>query len=134
TVILSTHILPEVSMTCQRVIIINQGRLVAVDTPENLTARVQKSSQILLKIEGPPQEVIPVLQQVPGVLTVKREEAEEENGVQTYLVESDRKTDIRKELSWTVFQHQWGLWELRPVDITLEEVFVHLVTEEEGEA
>ncbi len=133
TVILSTHILPEVSMTCHRVIIINQGRLVAMDTPENLTTQIQQSAQILLTVEGPPERVTSALRQVPGVLTVKSQETSHQDGVWTYTVESDRKMDIRKDLSRTVFQHNWGLLELRAVDITLEEVFVHLVTEEKGE-
>lgn len=133
TVILSTHILPEVSMTCHRVIIINQGRLVAMDTPENLTTQIQQSAQILLTVEGPPEQVTSALRQVPGVLTVKSQETPHQDGVWTYTVESDRKMDIRKDLSRTVFQHNWGLLELRAVDITLEEVFVHLVTEEKGE-
>jgi ABC-2 type transport system ATP-binding protein len=135
TVILCTHILPEVSMICNRVIIINQGKLVAMDTPENLTTQVQQSSQILLTVEGPPDAVTLALRQVPGVLTVKQKDTPQPAGVGTYLVESERKMDIRKDLSWSVFEHHWGLLELRAVNISLEEVFVHLVTEEEeGEA
>jgi ABC-2 type transport system ATP-binding protein len=129
TVILSTHILPEVSMVCQRVIIINHGRVVAMDSPENLTSKLQKSSQVLLRVEGPSDEIRRALGAVPGVQTVKQEGVGPGNVV-TCVVESRRDMDVRKELAATVFKHNWGLLELRPVDLTLEEVFVRLVTEE----
>jgi ABC-2 type transport system ATP-binding protein len=129
TVILSTHILPEVSMVCQRVIIINHGRVVAMDSPENLTSKLQKSSQVLLRVEGPSDEIRRALGAVPGVQTVKQEGVGPGNVV-TCVVESRRDLDVRKELAATVFKHNWGLLELRPVDLTLEEVFVRLVTEE----
>ncbi len=134
TVILSTHILPEVSMICQRVIIINHGRLVAVDSPENLTTKLQRSSQVLMRIEGPAAEVVRALGAVPGVQTVKEDGVGSGNLV-TCVVESRKDLDVRRELAATVFKHNWGLLELRPVDLTLEEVFVRLVTEEkEGAA
>jgi len=133
TVILSTHILPEVSMTCQRVIIINRGRLVAVDTPENLTAKLQKSPRLLMRIEGPADEVARALGGIHGVQTVKQDGSGPGN-VATYIVESEKDRDVRKDLAATVVQRNWGLLELRPVDLTLEEVFVRLVTEEKESA
>jgi len=132
TVILSTHILPEVSMTCQRVVIINRGRVVAVDTPENLTTKLQKSSQVLLRVEGPAGEILRALGAVPGVQTVKQDGGGP-GGVVTCVVESRKDLDVRKELAATVFKHSWGLLELRPMDLTLEEVFVRLVTQETEE-
>lgn len=129
TVILSSHILPEVSMTCQRVIIINRGRLVAVDTPENLTTKLQKSSRLLVRVEGPAAEVVRALGAVSGVQTVKQDGAGPTNVV-TCVVESERDRDVRKDIAAAVVQQHWGLLELRPVDLTLEDVFVRLVTEE----
>jgi ABC-2 type transport system ATP-binding protein len=129
TVILSSHILPEVSMICQRVIIINRGRLVAVDTPENLTTKLQKSSRLLVRVEGPATEVMRALGAVPGVQTVKQDGAGP-TGVATCVVESEKDRDVRKDIAATVVHQHWGLLELRPVDLTLEEVFVRLVTEE----
>jgi ABC-2 type transport system ATP-binding protein len=129
TVILSTHILPEVSMTCQRVIIINRGRLVAVDTPENLTTKLQKSSRLLVQVEGPATEVVRALSAVSGVQTVKQDDVGPTNVV-TCVVESEKDRDVRKEIAAAVVQQHWGLLELRPVDLTLEDVFVRLVTEE----
>jgi ABC-2 type transport system ATP-binding protein len=129
TVILSTHILPEVSMTCQRVIIINRGRLVAVDTPENLTTKLQTSSRLLVRVEGPATEVVRALGAVAGVQTVK-EDGSGPARVVTCVVESKKDRDVRKDVAATVVRQNWGLLELRPVDLTLEDVFVRLVTEE----
>ena len=129
TVILSTHILPEVSMTCQRVIIINRGRLVAVDTPENLTTKLQTSSRLLVRVEGPATEVVRALGAVSGVQTVK-EDGSGSAHVVTCVVESKKDRDVRKDVAAAVVHQNWGLLELRPVDLTLEDVFVRLVTEE----
>jgi ABC-2 type transport system ATP-binding protein len=129
TVILSTHILPEVSMVCQRVIIINEGRLVAVDTPENLTAQLETSHQVSLQIEGPPDRVLKELEKVDGVLQVEGQ-GSAGNGVYRYLVKSTPDMDIRKDLATTIHQNHWGLWELRPVSMTLEDIFIKLVTKE----
>ena len=129
SLLLGSHILPEVSMTCQRVIIINRGRLVAVDTPENLTAKLQKSSRLLVQVEGPATEVVRALGTVSGVQTVKQESVGPTKVV-TCTVESQKDRDVRKDIAATVVQGRWGLLELRPVDLTLEDVFVRLVTEE----
>jgi ABC-2 type transport system ATP-binding protein len=129
TVILSSHILPEVSMTCQRVIIINRGRLVAVDTPENLTTKLQTSSRLLVRVEGPATEVVRALGAVSGVQTVKEDGIGPVNMV-TCIVESKKDRDVRKDIAAAVVRQNWGLLELRPVDLTLEDVFVRLVTEE----
>lgn len=129
TVILSTHILPEVSMVCQRVIIINEGRIAAVDTPENLNLRLQKSSRILLEVEGPEEEVRRTLAGVTGVLTVTPQEGRD--GRRRFLVETEREQDLRRDLARAVTANGWGLTELRPVDLTLEDIFIRLVTREQ---
>ncbi len=128
TVILSTHILPEVSMVCQRVIIINEGRIVAVDTPENLTRRLQRSTQVLLQVEGPPDQVAVKLREMAGVLKVEMKDGA--GVLRRYLVETEKDRDLRQELAMAVCGSGWGLLELRPVDMTLEDIFIRLVTEE----
>jgi ABC-2 type transport system ATP-binding protein len=133
TVILSSHILPEVSMTCQRVIIINRGRLVAVDTPENLTTKLQTSSRLLVRVEGPAADVVRALGGVSGVQTVK-EDGSPPGQVVTCVIESKKDRDVRKDVAAAVVRQNWGLLELRPVDLTLEDVFVRLVTEEKESA
>ncbi|TES85471.1 ATP-binding cassette domain-containing protein [Candidatus Aerophobetes bacterium] len=129
TVILSTHILPEVSMTCQRVVIINEGRVVAEDTPQNLARALEKSNQILLKIEGPSSEVASELAKIPGVLRVNLKDRLSQN-MHLYLVESEKDIDIRRELSSKIVHKDWGLLEIRLVSMNLEDVFVKLATEE----
>jgi len=130
TVILSTHILPEVSMVCQRVIIINEGHIVAVDTPESLTRRLQRSTQVLLEIDGPPEQVTGRLREVAGVLQVVMKDGA--GALRRYLVDTDKDRDLRQELARVVCSSGWGLLELRPVDLSLEDIFIRLVTEEEA--
>lgn len=133
TILLSTHILPEVSMICQRVIIINQGKIVAVDTTENLTARMQTSTQIALEIAGPDASVSAALRRVPGVLGVEIADRARGN-VCRYRVDAEKGRDLRPDLAATVIAQGWGLLELRAVEMSLEEVFVQLVTREEAAA
>src|SRR3990167_5588858 len=93
TVILSTHILPEVSMTCHRVVIINDGRVIAVDTPQNLTSRVTGANRFLVKIEGPSQHVIKEIESINGVEKVIRKDTSA-NGIGEYIIESVKGKDI----------------------------------------
>ena len=131
TIILSTHILPEVAQTCHRVVIINQGRVVAVDTPDNLTKRLRGSETMYLQIDAVGADPTPVLEGAQGVTGVAV--ADQHDGVVGYEVESMRGEDVRRELARTVVSNGWGLLELRPLRMSLEEVFLHLTTEERGE-
>ena len=128
TVILSTHILPEVSQTCHRVVIINRGRVVAVDTPDNLTARLQGSQTLYLQVDTQGADPVPALEGVPGVLGVTV--ADQRDGVAGYHVESGRSDDIRRDLSRTVVTNGWGLLELRAQQMSLEDIFLQLTTED----
>lgn len=130
TVILSTHILPEVSMVCSRVIIINAGQIVAVDSPENLTVRLSQSDRIQVQVEGPAEAVLAELSRVPGVLSVNQKALV--NGIGTFVVESARDRDVRRDLSTAIMRRGWGLLELRGMGMTLEDIFIKLVTEEEA--
>ncbi len=129
TIILSTHILPEVSQTCTRVVIINEGHVVAEDTPDNLTRRLQGKEKIYLEVEGPADAVETQLKNLPVVSTVQRDK--EKDGRIAFVVESVPNENIRKELAKTIVQNGWGLFELRPVGMSLEEVFLRLTTKEE---
>jgi ABC-2 type transport system ATP-binding protein len=128
TIILSTHILPEVSQTCQRVVIINKGRVVAIDTPENLTARLRGSETMYLQVDAPGADAGTVLSGVSGVTRVT--EADHRDGAVGYEVESERGHDVRRELARTVVTSGWGLLELRPLRMSLEEIFLSLTTED----
>jgi len=131
TVILSTHILPEVSMTCDRVIIMHQGKLVAVDTPTNLTKKLQQAPKIMLKVEGPVSEIIKTISRLSGITTIDRKEpGSEKNGF--YEIEIEENADVINEIAKSVYENNWKLKEIRPVDMTLEEIFIKVVTEEEG--
>jgi ABC-2 type transport system ATP-binding protein len=130
TIILSTHILPEVSMVCNRVVIINRGTVVAVDTPEALTRRLTGADRIALAVRGPSREVQQRLRQVPGVLAVTA--APGTNGVLRLEVDVQPGRDVREELASTVVQGGWGLQELRGQSLSLEEIFLQLTTSEEG--
>jgi ABC-2 type transport system ATP-binding protein len=125
TVVLSTHILPEVSQTCGRVLIINEGRIVAEDTPRNLTSRLQSSERVLLRLARPQDEALARVCQVPGV-----------TGATTLAdgsieVTCELGSDKREDLAATVVQGGWGLLEMRTSSLTLEEVFLKLTTKEE---
>jgi gliding motility-associated transport system ATP-binding protein len=131
TVILSTHILPEVSMTCDRVIIMHQGKLVAVDTPSNLTKKLQQAPKIMLKAEGPVSDIINTISRLSGITTIDRKKPDsEKNGF--YEIEIEENADVINEIAKSVYENNWKLKEIRPVDMTLEEIFIKVVTEEEG--
>jgi ABC-2 type transport system ATP-binding protein len=128
TVILSTHILPEVSQTCHRVVIINKGRVVAVDSPEALTSRLRGSETMFLQVDAAGGDVRAALGAIPGVTRVSVPETR--GTVATCEVESESGRDVRRELSSTVVTRGWGLLELRPMRMSLEEIFLHLTTED----
>jgi ABC-2 type transport system ATP-binding protein len=138
TIILSTHILPEVAQTCQRVVIINKGRVVAVDTPDNLTARLRGSETMYVQLDANGANAAASLGAVPGVTRVV--EADRRDGMIGYEVDSERGRDVRRDLARAVVSSGWGLLEMRPLRMSLEDVFLSLTTEEvptpapEGEA
>jgi ABC-2 type transport system ATP-binding protein len=128
TIILSTHILPEVSQTCQRVVIINKGRVVAVDTPDNLTARLRGSETLYVQVDAGGADAAGVLGHIPGVTRVV--ESERRNGLVGYEVDSETGRDVRRDLARSVVSNGWGLLELRPMRMSLEEIFLSLTTDE----
>jgi ABC-2 type transport system ATP-binding protein len=125
TVILSSHILPEVSQLCQRVIIINRGQIVASDTPANLTHQLNRDARLHLMVKGPESEVQMALQEVPGVKRVQSQ------GNGTFTLEADLDLEVRPGLARCIIQRGWDLLELKTREFTLEDVFINLVTEEE---
>jgi ABC-2 type transport system ATP-binding protein len=133
TVILSTHILPEVSMICGRVIIINDGKLVANDTPENLTAHLQKSAKIFLQIAGAEaDEIKKELSRVSGVKSVNRDETTFDDA-HGFIVEVEEENNARKNLHPVIVNRGWDLVEMRSLHMSLEDVFIKLITKEEAQ-
>jgi ABC-2 type transport system ATP-binding protein len=131
TIILSTHILPEVSQTCSRVVIINAGRVVAVDTPENLTARLQGSETIYLQVDADGADAGAALAAVGGVTKVTASPLA--GSVTGYEVESEAGHDVRRTLAAAVVNSGWGLLEMRPMRMSLEDVFLKLTTADSTE-
>ena len=131
TIVLSTHILPEVAQTCQRVVIINKGRVVAIDTPDNLTARLRGSETLLVQVDGEAAQVTAALERVAGVTRVQPSDVHGQ--YPSYEVDSERGRDVRRDLARAVVGSGFGLLELRPVRMSLEEIFLSLTTEERPE-
>jgi len=131
TIILSTHILPEVSQTCERVVIINKGKMVAVDTPQNLTAKLRGSETIYLQLDSMGQDAAAALRNVPGVTGVVA--ADSNDGLSGYEVTAESGRDLRRDLARAVVMQNWGLLELRHARMSLEDIFLSLTTEETNE-
>ena len=129
TIVLSTHILPEVSQTCQRIVIINKGKVVAVDTPDNLTARLRGSETMYLQVAGSAEAVESGLSRVPGVTRVA---ATTKGSLVEVEVDSERGRDVRRDLAAAVVGAGLGLLELRPMRMSLEDIFLSLTTEEKA--
>jgi ABC-2 type transport system ATP-binding protein len=129
-VILSTHILPEVSMVCSRVLIVDDGKEVAEDTPENLMRQLRGSEAVQVTVRGPRAAVIDAIRAVPHVLSVKLMDEGKTEGVASYTVATNPGTDPREELAKALVDGGHGLLELRMAGVSLEDVFLRLTTEE----
>ncbi|MBU2549186.1 MAG: ABC transporter ATP-binding protein [Proteobacteria bacterium] len=123
TLILSTHILPEVSMICQRVVIIDQGLVVAEGSPENLSARVTGANRLWLRVGGPDDEIRARLARLSGVVSVV---AGDDAG--SFIVETE--SEVRPEMAQFICNAGWDLFEMTPRTASLEDVFLNLVTQE----
>ncbi|HEX6737924.1 MAG TPA: ATP-binding cassette domain-containing protein [Vicinamibacteria bacterium] len=126
TIVLSTHILPEVEMTCGRVVIISRGRVVAEDTPQNLTRRLKGASALRLEVRGDEASAAAALTAVPGVLSVRRHGGDAE--ATSFDVEAESGRDVRAELARAVIGGGLDLLALQPQGMSLEEIFLHLTT------
>jgi len=124
TVVLSTHILPEVSMTCQRVIILHQGKIVAEDRIENLSSIVSGARRIRMEIEGDMKKIVATLRQVKGVTRVSYQDSR-------YIVEYPADQDLRSKISQAVVQGNYTLLSSETIETSLEDVFLKLTTTEE---
>ena len=124
TIILSTHILPEASQVCQRVLIINRGRIVAEDTPEHLTDNLQGGMRVRLQFAQPPEDARTQLGAIGGVSMVEPLDAS------TFEVTCDGSVDRRSELAALAVSGGWGLLEMRALSMSLEEIFLQLTTDE----
>lgn len=129
TIILSTHILPEASQTCDRVVIINRGRIAAVDTPDNLTTQLKGSERVHVEVRGDEEKLREALEQVEGVTKVEIEAIENSDHLKA-IVESESGIDLRGKLAAAVIGKGLELYELKAVGLSLEDIFLQLTTEE----
>ena len=126
TLILSTHILSEATAICDRVVIIDRGRIVAEDTPTQLSSRLRQSEKMSLTVKHPPHDWVGQLSTLPGVLHVVQGET-----IETTIIECELGRDLRDDLSQFVVRQGVGLLELKPLSLTLEEVFIQLTQQDE---
>jgi ABC-2 type transport system ATP-binding protein len=129
TIILSTHILPEVSSTCDDVVIIDQGKVVAADSVENLSQRLAGGKTLEVEVKGPAGEVERALEKTPGVSAIKSI-GKETRGVGKFELTTDGSLEAREAIFKCVVNNKWVLYQLTPVGMSLEDVFLKLTTKE----
>ncbi len=125
TVILSSHILSEVQAVCERVVIINKGEIVAVDTPETLSRNITKSSKVQLAVEGPSRDVLQKLRMVPGITRADIFQ-EKESDINIYEIENDPDEDVRRQIFFEMARNSWPIIEMKSMDPTLEDIFLQV--------
>ncbi len=126
TVILSTHILQEVQAVCDRIVIINKGKIVADELTENITRTVENNRRYNVKICGPQKEVLAMLKAKPGI--VYAESLSQRDGdAYTYMIESEVGVDIRKSLFYTLAEKKWPLVGMEALGMSLEDIFISIV-------
>lgn len=126
TVILSTHILQEVQAVCDRIVIINKGRIVADELTENITRAVENNRRFNLKICGPQKEVLAMLKSKPGIVHAELL-AQRDGDAYTYMIESEVGIDIRKSLFYTLAEKKWPLIGMEALGMSLEDIFITIV-------
>lgn len=131
TIILSTHILPEVEQTCDHVIIISKGEIAAQDTVENLTSRLRGQEAVLVEAAGAgAEEIRGALAGLSGVTRVSHRDSR--NGLHSFEVESAPGQNVRAALARRIVESGWSLHELRTISMSLEEVFLELTASEKA--
>lgn len=126
TVILSTHILQEVQAVCDRIVIINKGKIVADELTENITRAVESKRRFNVKIAGPQREVLAMLKSKPGIVYAEAL-AERDGDAYTYMIESEVGVDIRKNLFYTLAEKNWPMIGLEALGMSLEDIFITIV-------
>lgn len=131
TIILSSHILPEIQAVCDRVVVISQGKLVADDTTTNLSRQMSEERYYTVLIEGPEAEVYKTLSGITGMKSVVTN-GKRENNVYEYTVEAEENVDIRREIFKRLAERNWPMLGLRSNELSLEDIFLKLTKESGG--
>ena len=132
TVLLSTHILGEVAAVCDRIIIINKGKIVADEKTENITRVVENNRRFSVKVCGPQREVLDVIKAIPGVSFAEAESGRDGEAY-IFTVESEMGADVRKKLFFTMAQKGWAIVGLEAIGMSLEDIFISVVDSTERE-
>ena len=132
TIILSSHILSEVQMTCDRVIVINKGKLVADDTPDNLSHSMSTDHKLLIRVAGPKDEVSKLLAKIPGMQEVSFVGERENGQAFDFSLEADKGLDIRREVFKRLAERDWTLLGMRSTELSLEDIFLQLTADDSG--
>lgn len=132
TVILSSHVLSEIEAICDRVLMINKGKIVADDTPENLSKGLKGKTAFVAEIQGKSEQINETLEAIEGIIKITNR-GEKESGVFEYLIETTPEHDVRKTLFQNLSQKDLSLLTLSPIQLDLEEVFLRLLEEEKEE-
>jgi len=125
------NILPEVSAVCERIVIINKGEIAAIDTAENLSKGIGEASKLSVTVAGPKSSVTKLINELYGVKYVEAE-IEKEKDTISYIIESDKEIDIRKPLFFALAKEGYPILELRSLNLSLEDIFIHLTRDEKG--
>jgi ABC-2 type transport system ATP-binding protein len=133
TIILSSHILAEVSMICDKVIIIKKGEIAAIDTPENLAKNMAAAECFQAKIKGPGEQVADIIGGIDGVISVKqsRDKNDIKTGLFSYLIENKKSVDVRTPLFFKMAELGYPIHEIKSVAVNLEDIFLQLTAEED---
>ena len=126
TIILSSHILPEITQICKRVIIISDGEIAAVDSLDALTTRLRKGERLLLKVRQGDNQTIEKLRALNGVNAVTEHQAKH------YIIDCEPNAGVQDKVAQLILDNNWGIVELKPVSMTLEDIFLKLTVEESG--
>ena len=130
TVILSTHILQEVQAVCDRIIIINKGKVVANERTENISRAIENNRRFNVKICGPQREVLAMLKEKSGIIYAEAL-AERDGDAYTYMIESAVGVDVRKSLFYTLAEKNWPLVGMEALGMSLEDIFINIVDKSE---
>ncbi len=129
TIILSSHILPEVSAVCERVVIISKGKIVAIDTPENLSKGIGTVSRLSAIISGPKSSIISSIEGIYGIKYVEAHMQKDKDVIE-YIIEADKNIDVRNPLFFAMAKAGYPIIELKSLDLSLEDIFLELTTQE----
>lgn len=132
TIILSSHILSEVSQICEKVIIINKGKIIAIDTPKNLEEKVKNKNQLTVTVEDKDEKIKEVTDMVKGIKEIKLIK-DNEDGTKDYAIISEENEDIRKEIFEKFAKNNITIFELKKNEATLEDAFMKLIENEQEE-